>query len=62
VIWISNGDPPLYVWVGDTWYNQKDKITYSANILHRFWWQGNFSEFHKIKFPKKTKVMNELRK
>lgn len=55
--WISNGDPPLYVWEGDRWYNQKDKMTYSACVESRIW--ANFLDVYapRIPFPKKTKVM-----
>ena len=51
--WISNGDPPLYVWPGDTWYNQKDKMIYKANINERSW----ISTVGHIDFPKKTRIM-----
>jgi hypothetical protein len=52
--WISRNDPPLYVWNGDTWYNQGDKKTYQANIPLRYWYDG----IDVINFPKKTKVMS----
>lgn len=53
--WISNNDPPLYLRPLDTWYNQKDKKTYDANIHDRFWIAQGSLEI--IYFPKKTKVL-----
>jgi len=60
--WISNGDPPQYVWKGDIWYNQKDKSYYYANLDRNSWdyrEQGlNVIDVDMfISFPKKTKVM-----
>lgn len=54
MLWISNNDPPLYVWKGDLWYNQKDKITYYADVIERVW---IFEDLTKIDFPKRTKIM-----
>jgi hypothetical protein len=58
--WISNGDPPLYVWEGDEWYNQKDKITYQERIDWKCWsyHEGNYC-ISNIDFPKKTRVMTK---
>jgi hypothetical protein len=54
--WISNGDPPLYVWKNDWWYNQKDKQEYQAMIKLRQW--ISFEPIVKmIDFPKKTRIM-----
>jgi len=54
--WISNGDPPLYVWACDEWYNQKDKKLYMTDLLERKWREkGNPVNF--IEFPKKTKIV-----
>lgn len=53
MMWISNNDPPLYVWDGDTWYNQKDRITYKCDIHNRTW----FVSQNSIPFPKKTHIM-----
>lgn len=55
--WISNNDPPLYVWFGDVWYNQKDRIQYNADIHNRLWWMLS-DRFHEIPFLKKTRIMN----
>jgi len=55
--WISNGDPPLYVWPGDDWYNQDDKKLYHAYTLDRAWYCP-INETT-IPFPKKTKVLQE---
>jgi hypothetical protein len=32
MIWISNNDPPIYIWKGDKWYNQKNRRIYRVNI------------------------------
>jgi len=52
--WVSNGDPPLYVREGDTWYNQKDKITYVVYVDQRTW--VNLDRPGLIEFPKKTRI------
>jgi hypothetical protein len=49
--WISK-DPPLYVWEGDIWYNERNKKCYDVNIKENAW--VNLDE--KIPFPKKTKI------
>ena len=51
--WISNGDPPIYVWNKDTWYNQKDKLTYFIDNLNKGW----RCEDKFYAFTKKTKFM-----
>ena len=51
--WISNGDAPIYIWEGDTWYNQRDKLTYYVNLIRQCWSSGDSC----IYFTKKTKVM-----
>lgn len=60
--WISNGDPPIYVWKSDTWYNQKDKTLWRANITNQCWDYVQQTEdvidfYLFIEFPKRTKVM-----
>ena len=57
--WISNNDPPLYVWPGDWWYNQKDKITYNANIISKSWIFENGVDLIYINFTKKTRIMKD---
>ena len=52
MIWISNGDPPIYVWPGDEWYNQKDKCIYTANINKQGWDGPTF-----VPFTKKTRIL-----
>lgn len=54
--WISNGDPPLYVWEDDQWYDQKTKTTYLAVLESRRWMNAFY--FSVIDFPKKTRVMS----
>jgi len=54
--WISNNDPPIYVWGGDVWYNQKDKITYIADLYGRQWLPHLFAS-EGILFPKKARIM-----
>lgn len=56
--WVSNGDPPLYVWRLDIWYDQKTKRTYQANPDERKWWSLSQTGFTYIDFPKKSRVMN----
>ena len=62
--WISNGDPPLYVWLGDNWYNQKDKKTYFSDIGRQCWHHFDSYESKEpsnvIPFPKKTKIMLKI--
>lgn len=55
-------EPPLYVWEGDTWYNERDKLTYKADlgklIWHHYAFEGD--QFPKtIPFPPKTKVLGQ---
>jgi len=63
--WISNGDPPKYVWLGDVWYNQKNKRYYRANTIANSWiLEGNElieGEQKYIAFPKKTVLMENVR-
>lgn len=53
--WISNNDPPIYVWTCDEWYNQKNQKTYSPYLIEKCW----KCEEEKVYFTKKTKVMND---
>jgi hypothetical protein len=48
-------NPPLYVWDGDEWYNERDELTYQADIRWRLWQ----CEDKIINFPPKTKVMTK---
>ncbi len=57
--WISNDDPPLYVWEGDTWYNEKDKKEYNCVIRDRLWMYEYIGEISSIAFPRKTKIMTQ---
>lgn len=55
--WISK-EPPLYVWGGDTWFNEKDRRVYTADLTRQIW--HHFDEdgsCQVIPFTKKTKVM-----
>ncbi len=62
--WISNNDPPLYVWYDDLWYDQKTKILYKAD-LELLEWTPTDDKIPRhlkelmIKFPKKTKILIE---
>lgn len=68
--WLSNNDPPLYVWADDYWYNQKTKLLYKANVTYRVWLCENLDIIKEIflysetiiEFPKKTKVMSNIDK
>lgn len=58
--WISNGDPPIYVWLGDCWFNQKDKLIYFADTQRRFWYCFKHEvtlDPEVIPFPKKARIM-----
>lgn len=57
--WVSNGDPPIYVWPGDEWYNQKDKTNYYA-IPSLLKWQTFSGDLKEIPFPKKTRIMTSI--
>jgi hypothetical protein len=53
--WIDK-NPPLYVWPGDEWYNERDKMIYTCDIEKREWVNAD----KRIDFLKKTKVfLNE---
>ena len=52
--WISNNDPPLYVWPFDTWYNQKNGIEYQSETGNRRWIYQHMT----IPFPKKTRTFS----
>ena len=56
--WISNGDPPLYVWEGDCWYDQKGMRLMFADLINDNW-TSIWPESITISFPKKTKVKTE---
>jgi hypothetical protein len=53
--WVSKS-PPIYVWSGDTWYNEIDKKTYLANISKNRW----ECEQMFVDFPKKTVVLEDI--
>jgi hypothetical protein len=59
MIWVSNGDPPIYVWPGDGWYNQKDKTRYYA-IPSLLRWETFAGELKVIYFPKKARIMTSI--
>jgi hypothetical protein len=50
--WIAK-HPPIYVWEGDTWYNEADGMEYTAWIKEKWWVCGRLA----IDFPKKTIIM-----
>jgi len=51
--WVSNGDAPIYVWSGDVWYNQKDKMTYAVDTIRGGWVSNELIVY----FTKKTRMM-----
>lgn len=51
--WIAK-DPPIYVWPGDKWYNERNGKTYSVDC-ERFVWLCD--EEIPIVFPKKARIM-----
>lgn len=53
--WISNGDPPIYVWHGDSWFNQRDRTLYIADTAKGHWQP---KEGAPIAFKKKTRVIS----
>jgi hypothetical protein len=55
--WISK-EPPIYVWAGDIWYNERDKLEYKADLGRQIWhhFDDDLSVLV-VPFPKKTKVM-----
>jgi hypothetical protein len=55
--WISK-EPPIYVWQGDTWFNERDGKEYYADISTRVWRQEE-QTFVFIDFPKKTQIKKE---
>lgn len=52
--WVSNGDPPIYVWDGDSWYDQKFDIKYTACLVKECWIS---TEGNEKSFKKKTKMI-----
>lgn len=52
--WIASS-PPIYVWEGDVWYNEKDKKEYTVDLEKAAWVSGT-SQFP---FTKKTKIFKE---
>lgn len=55
--WVSK-EPPIYVWGGDFWYNEKEKLDYTADLGRQFWHhECQDGSFKVVPFPKKTKVM-----
>jgi hypothetical protein len=45
--------PPIYVWEGDTWYNEIDGCEYTIDIPAQMF----VFEEKQVPFTKKTKVM-----
>lgn len=60
MIWISNNDPPLYVWQYDEWFNQKDNLLYHSDLYNMQWSCSDPNDWNKpsyrIKFPNKTRI------
>ena len=52
--WISK-HAPIYVWEGDTWYNETNKKVYEVDLKNACW-RCNDSVEH---FTKKTKVIHD---
>jgi len=55
--WVSK-EPPIYVWGGDTWYNERDKCVYTADLKRQIWHHFKSDEDSSpqiIPFPKKNK-------
>lgn len=52
--WIAKY-PPLYLWEGDTWYNEKTGTVFEPDFSARMWNCGDES----IPFHKNTKVIKE---
>lgn len=57
--WVSK-EPPIYVWLGDTWYNEKENLVYVSDLGRGFWHHFENAEDHNpkiIPFTKKTRIM-----
>jgi hypothetical protein len=52
MIWVSK-EPPVKVCEGDLWYNEKDKLLYTADVEKSLWHEKEFDK--KIPFTKKNK-------
>lgn len=57
MLWISK-EPPIYVWRGDTWFNEKDKRVYTADLTKQVWYCDIDGICQVFPFTKKTKVMS----
>ena len=55
--WISNGDSPLYVWEGDSWYNQKTRAIYHQDRNKKEWFHAGQDKQEAIPFKKNVKLM-----
>lgn len=56
--WISK-EPPIYVWDGDIWHSEKEKLDYEADLNRQVWHHTDVDlSIRVVPFPKKTKVMN----
>ena len=55
--WISK-DPPIYIFIGDTWLRETDKSIFESNIEKGIWVCENGEMFP---FTKKTKIMKSRR-
>ncbi len=49
--WIAK-DGPIYVWSGDTWFNERDKEIYHPDLARKAWVCGEKI----VEFTKKTKI------
>lgn len=56
--WISK-DQPIYVWEGDTWYNERDKLTYFPDLINQCWSVGLKINEPIHYFTKKTRIMKK---
>lgn len=52
--WISK-DPPIYIWWGDVWFNERDKREYMPCKERQAWVCGD----DVMPFTKKTKIMGK---
>ncbi len=59
--WTSNNDPPIYIFIGDTWYNEKNNLVYKSSINLQCWYNDDDIE-NKSLFPftKKTRIMKTI--
>jgi len=53
--WKANHrNAPLYIWKGDTWFNETDKKVYTPNLLDGRWESENVF----IPFRKNTRIID----